>query len=150
MRSGSACAIFLVFLISTTWATDDPKAFFQKFIELGHTYNPEVAALYSDEARIRAYRLYPHGTERTMEMNGAQWKQLVTATLPLAKARRDKSTFSNVTITKEGIGFRIKADRYSELKCYTDTGYYLIVNPREDGRLEIVEEYLETQPQSNC
>ena len=45
---------------------------------------------------------------------------------------------------------RIKADRYSMRKCYWDRGYYMLISRQLDGRMKIVEEYLETQPQSDC
>lgn len=150
MRDRMRCLFLSVLATSATWANDDPDAFFQKYIELGNAYDPELASLYSDNAKILSYRVYPHGTERSLEMEGVRWKQLLILSLPLAKAQGDKSTFSEVTITDEKVGFKIKANRYSERKCYTDTGYYMIVQPKEDGRLEIIEEYMETQPQSDC
>ena len=45
---------------------------------------------------------------------------------------------------------RIRADRYSVVKCYRDLGYYMLIGRETDGALAIVEEYSETQPQSSC
>jgi hypothetical protein len=70
--------------------------------------------------------------------------------MPLAKTQDDKSVFSEVTISNYGNGHKIKANRYSNRKCYTDTGYYMVVAPNEFGTLQIIEEYSETQPQSDC
>lgn len=70
--------------------------------------------------------------------------------MPLAKMKNDKSTFKNIAIKPEGNGYKIKAHRYSEKKCYTDKGYYMLLKRTEKGQLEIVEEYMETQPQSDC
>lgn len=85
-----------------------------------------------------------------MELTGAQWKRLVAMAMPLAKVQNDKSLFSKVSISRLNEGFKIKANRYSNRKCYTDTGYYMIVAPNRSGMLEIIEEYSETQPHSNC
>ena len=137
-------------LSNFTYASSEPEEFFRNYVELGNSFDPSIASLYSDSAKIRAYRVYPHGLERNMELTGAQWKQLATRLMPLSKAKNDKSIFSNTVITKQGDGYKIKADRYSVLKCYTDTGYYMIVEPESDGQLFIVEEYMETQPRSDC
>jgi len=137
-------------LSNVTYASTRPEEFFSKYVELGNSFDPSVASLYSDSAKIRAYRVYPHGLERSMELTGVQWKQLAARLMPLSKARNDKSIFSNTVITKQGDGYKIKADCYSVLKCYTDSGYYMIVEPESNGQLSIVEEYIETQAQSGC
>jgi hypothetical protein len=143
--------LFLLFYVPCFASSiEQADAFFKKYIELGDKFDVAVAELYSDTAKIHTYRVYPHGLERAMELSGAQWKQLVKRVMPLAKAKNDKSTFSNITITKHGNGFKIKADRYSEIKCYTDKGYYMVVEPDSRGNLYIIEEYMETQPQSDC
>jgi hypothetical protein len=85
-----------------------------------------------------------------MEFTGQQWKQLLVRIMPMAKAQNDKSSYSNVVITMQGDGYKIKADRFSERKCYIDSGYYMIVAPNKDGELKILEEYMETQPESDC
>lgn len=77
-----------------------------------------------------------------MELTGAQWKQLIVKVMPLAKTKNDMSTFSDINITEIKDGFKIKANRYSVRKCYTDTGYYMVVKPISDGSLKIFEEYL--------
>lgn len=130
-------------------AQGTPLEFFNRYKALSDNFDTEIADLYSDTAKISTYRVYPHGLERSMELNGKQWKSLLTKVMPIAKAKNDKSTFSNIKITKLEKGFRLKADRYSTVKCYTDTGYHIVIEPFGRTFL-IVEEYLETQPQSNC
>lgn len=131
-------------------ADESAERFFGKYIQLSDSFDSSVAELYSDNAKIHAYRKYPHGTERQMEIPGAQWKQLIARVMPLAKAQNDRSIYSEVAINRLGNGYKIKANRYSNRKCYTDTGYYMIVTPDSNGELKIVEEYSETQPQSDC
>jgi hypothetical protein len=126
------------------------RAFFDKYVELCDTYDVEVANLYSDSAVIAAYRRYPHGVERSMEITGSQWKMLLDKTMSLSQAQADRSTYKNIRIIFDGSKATIRADRYSERKCYTDRGYYMIIERQPDGAFLIVEEYFETQPQSNC
>lgn len=142
----------VLFLFSSTLAKaeEKPEEFFSRYMHLGNTFDPTVADLYDDDAQILAYRVYPHGLERNMELTGAQWKGLVKKVMPLAKEKNDKSTFSNVVITKIEDGFKIKADRYSVSKCYTDSGYYMVLKLNQDGSLVIVKEYMETKPLPSC
>jgi hypothetical protein len=126
------------------------RAFFARYVALGEAYDDKVARLYSDRAVIRSYRRYPHGLERAIELSGSQWKRLLMKVMPLAKAQADRSTFSNIEVSTTGGRTKIEADRYSVRKCYTDTGYYMLIERQPDGGYLIVEEYSETQPQSNC
>ena len=130
--------------------TKAARAFFTKYIELGDRYDEKVANLYSDGAVIRTYRRYPHGLERAMELSGSQWKALLVKTMPLAKAQADRSTYSNVEVSVTGPKAKIKANRYSVGKCYTDTEYFMVIERQSSGAYLIVEEYSETQPQANC
>ena len=143
-------AIFTLLLSPIAQADESAKKLFDKYVQLSDGFELSVADLYSDAAKIHSYRKYPHGLERAMELSGLQWKQLIDKAMPLAKAQNDKSIFSEVTISGYGDGYKIKANRYSNRKCYTDSGYYMIVVPNEAGKLEIIEEYSETQPQSAC
>ena len=138
----------------TVWAdstdTKAARAFFAEYVKLGDTYDEKVANLYSDGAVIRTYRRYPHGLERSMELSGSQWKALLVKAVPLAKAQADRSTYSNVEVSVTGPKAKIKANRYSVGKCYTDTEYFMVIERQSSGAYLIVEEYSETQPQSNC
>jgi len=127
-----------------------PQTFFEKYVELSDAYDEKVADLYSDSAVIRAYRRYPHGLARSMELTGSQWKALLVKAMPLAKAQADRSAYSNIEVSVTGDKAKIKANRYAVRKCYTDTGHYLVVERQPDGAYLIVEEYSETQPQANC
>ena len=145
--------VFLIFLSAfsgSSAANNTAETFFEKYIELGEKFSTSVADLYRDSAKIHVYRNYPHGLERAMELTGTQWKSLITKAMPVAKAQNDKSTFSNIVITKKGNKYRIKADRYSVRKCYTDKGYYMVVQKNTAGNFGIIEEYMETQPKSDC
>lgn len=131
-------------------STAAARAFFERYVEMERSYDPGIARLYADDAAIRSYRRYPHGLERAMELSGAQWKRLIAQAMPLARAQGDRSRYSAVKVAAAGMRATIRAVRYSERKCYTDTAYYMVIERRDDGRYLIVEEYSETQPQSDC
>ena len=145
------------FLVATLLSIDvlakditSPEELLQQYIELGDNFDPSVANLYSDRAKIMVFRKYPHGSERQMELSGLQWKSLLSKMMPAAKAVNDISTYKDIEILKVGRSFKVKANRYSERKCYLDTGYYMVIEPSDSGGLLITEEYMETQPESNC
>jgi hypothetical protein len=124
--------------------------FFNNYIQLGETFDSTVAELYSDQAKVTMLRRYPHGLKRTMELNGIQWKMLIKISMPLGKAKGDISKYKNIEVQENGNKIKIEANRYSVLKCYTDTGYYMIIEKSKNDKYYIVEEYMETQPESNC
>ncbi len=150
------CSFMLLIMALSGASADDSKVqaevklFFDQYVELSDAFDPKIADLYSDSAMIRAYRRYPNGLNKEMELSGVQWKSLIGKVMPLAKARGDRNTFTGITISIDGIRAKIKADRYSILKCYTDKGYYMIVEQQSEGKYLIVEEYMETQPGSDC
>jgi len=126
------------------------RAFFERYVALGDAFDPSLADLYLDESRILTLRRYPTGQERKLEMTGTQWKRLVRAAMPVARAKGDRSTYRDVRFEAAGRVLRARADRYSVLKCYWDKNYYMLIARQLDGQLRIVEEYTETQPQSDC
>lgn len=128
----------------------EARDFLARYIALGEAFDPAVAELYADDALVKAYRRYPFGLERAMEMSGVAWKELIRTAMPWAKAQNDRSDFRVPEFQVDGGRVKIKANRYSFRKCYLDTGYYMILARQPDGSLRIVEEYTETQPQSDC
>ncbi|WP_257324446.1 hypothetical protein [Pseudoalteromonas rhizosphaerae] len=85
-----------------------------------------------------------------MSFTGAQWKQIVQKIMLLANANNDKNTFSEIRISKVEGGYKIKAKRYSDSKCYTDTSYYMILKRQEGSELAILVKSMEIKPLSNC
>ncbi|MDJ0987554.1 MAG: hypothetical protein QNJ26_18590 [Desulfobacterales bacterium] len=146
--------LFLMVSVGNGFAQDadaeSAKRFFEQYVKLGERFDASMADLFLDSATIKNLRRYPNGLEKTMQLTGAQWKALIIKTMPLAKAKGDVSTFSEIYVSIDGKRAKIKANRYSNLKCYTDTGYYMIIERQPDSEYKIVREYTETQPNSDC
>lgn len=122
------------------------KALFETYVQLEHTFDPAVADLYAHDAVIKNTRHYPTGQVREIELEGEQYKALIRQAMPLAKARGDRSTYSEITYElKDDGSVVIKASRYSELKDYTSP-LRLTVAPDDEGRWRIVVELSESQP----
>ena len=126
-------------------AFDEAKSLFARFVQLEQSYDPRVADLYADDAVITAKRVYPTGEVRELTFPAPKYKQLIRQALPLAKARGDRSTYTNCTYEPQGPRVRVACSRYSELKKYTSP-YTLLVGPGGSGRWQIVEERSESRP----
>jgi hypothetical protein len=144
--------LFVISLHNPAFANDKKEArnFFDQYITLSDTFDVAVASMYSDDAKIHAYRQSSQGTELILKMTGTQWKELVEKIMPQAKEEGDISKYSNITLSVKGDTIQIKADRYSVLKCFTDNGYYMIIERDKNKKFKIIEEYVETNPQANC
>lgn len=128
----------------------EARTFFARYIALGEAYDVSLADLYADDAVIHGIRRYPDGRIQTVQLSGEEWKSLIVKVMPLARAQQDRSTYSNIEVSVTGSRAKISADRYTHRKCYTDTGYFMIIERQDNGNYLIVDEYTETQPQSNC
>ena len=119
--------------VATAQATDEAKALFDRYVKLEHAFDPAAADLYADDAVIKNKRAYPNGQVRELTLSAAQYKALIKQAMPLAKARGDTNTYSDITFTREGTGIRIRAARFSNLKKYSSP-ISLLVAPSSDGR----------------
>lgn len=149
----AAAAVMLTVIATCSHAATTPvegRKFFDRYMQLNDAFDPEVANLYTDASKIKALRRYPGGTDRVIEIAGAQWRSMLVSSMPAAKSKGDFSRFTNIRVEREGDKVRVTADRYSTLKCYTDKNYYMLVARDPTGRLYVAEEYFENQPQSDC
>ena len=126
-------------------AADEAKALFGRYVQLERAFDPAAADLFADDAVIKNKRIYPTGQIRELTLAGAQYKALIRQAMPLAKARGDTNSYSNVTFTNEGSGVRIRATRFSDLKKYSSP-LSLLVGAGVDGRWLIREELSESRP----
>ena len=138
-------SVIFVAVASTEGSETIARQLFEQYVALGHAYDARLADLYADDAIIRNKRTYPTGEVRELTMPAARYKALIREAMPLAKARQDRNTFSNVRYTTEGARVRIRASRFSELKNYTSP-ISLLVGPSPTGPWLIYEEVSESRP----
>ena len=149
MQSGSfvhrAASLFIAFGTAPALAAGEAKLLFDRYVKLEQDFNPAAADLYADDAVIKNRRIYPNGQVREMTFPATQYKALVRQAMPLAKARGDTNSYSDVTFTQEGDGVRIRATRFSNLKQYSSP-LSLLVRPGKNGEWLSREELSESQP----
>ena len=124
---------------------DRAKALFARFVQLEQTYDPGVTDLYADDAVITNRRTYPNGEVRELTFPPQKYKQLIRQALPIAKARGDRSTYTQCVYEPQGPRVRITCARYSELKKYSSP-YTLVVGAGASGRWQILSEISESRP----
>lgn len=123
----------------------EAAAFFKRMAEMNANFDSRYPELYSPDATVIGHK----GDEKTV-VTGAQWQQLLAFGADKAKRNNNKSTFSNMRYEAQGERMKISADRYAVRKCYTDSGYYMIVGRQGNGRLWIEEESFELSPPNQC
>lgn len=135
----------LVPLVAVAQGQGSAEALFAEYQRRAADFDPAVADLYCETATIRNTRTYPDGQQRVLELPAVKYKELVRAAMPAARARGDKSKYSEVAYTQEGDNVRITAMRYSELKQYSSP-LSLLVGPCNDGDWAVLEELGESRP----
>ena len=126
-------------------AQDEAKKLFKRYTDSERNFDPAVADLYSDDAKIQNKRTYPDGTVRVSTVPAPKYKELIRAAMPLAKERGDTNTYSKVKYVAEGQKMRITANRFSSLKKYSSP-VSLLVGPSPRGSWLIFEELSESKP----
>lgn len=152
----SRCFLLALVLLtcSTAWAENSEKdealAVFAEYVRLAETFDLGITNLYDDEAVISATLHSPNGTVQQLQFKGDQYKNILPQIMPTAKMNDDQSTFkvTNVEIVPEGI--KIHADRYSKLKCYTDSSFFIVIRKNQNGKYVIFKEHSEVKSVSEC
>lgn len=132
-------------VLATAAPIDEARVLFGRYVQLEQSFDPVTADLYADDALIKNKRTYPPGQVRELTMPAPQYKTLIRQAMPLARAKGDISSYSDITFKAEGSGVRIRAVRFSNLKKYTSP-ISLLVAPNSDGQWLIREELSESQP----
>lgn len=115
-------------LAAPALAQSEAEALFAKYKAMERAFDPELVNLYCDTALIRNVRSYPDGQQRTLELPAPRYKELIRNVMPLAKARGDVNTYSEVAFSPEGGNTRITATRHSEMKKYSSPISLLVGN----------------------
>jgi hypothetical protein len=100
-------------------ATGAARELFNRYVDYEHAFDVAQCDLYAPDAVIKNVRIYPGGQQQVLSFKGAEYKRLLRAALPIAKAKNDFNQYSQVTYSREGSGVRIKCTRFSQLKQYS-------------------------------
>jgi hypothetical protein len=138
-------ALFVVAAALTTETShEDAMKCFERYVALEAAFDPSVADLYADDARIQNTNVSPDGQKRVTTMAAPAYKEQIRQTMPAAKPRGDISKYSDLNLTKEGDKVRVTAIRFSERKRYS-APLSMLLGPDGNGAWRIYEELSESR-----
>ena len=146
MKSSAAVPFSVLLLVGLVQAQSpgDAKLVFEQYQARERAFDSTVADLYCDTALIRNVRTYPDGRQKSLELPAPQYKELIRASMAVAKSRGDYSTYSEVELTPEGENVRINATRFSVAKQYSSPISLLVGSC--GGGYGILEELSQSRP----
>lgn len=121
---------------------------FRQFVELEKSFDPSLADLFAPNAVIKDVRVYQDGQTKTITWSGSDYKQVLRAGLPIARARNDVNTYGPANYYRDGNNIRIKTTRQSVLKKYTGPFELVIAPIANNGKSswKILEEVSQSEP----
>ena len=149
MNKSKLVAILACLAITAlAWAqdadTEAAKQFLAQYAALENAYDPALSDLYADDALIKQRRSMPMGEPRDVMIPASKYKTLLRQNIEMAKAGGDRSTYSDVTYTREGEFIRIDALRHSEMNKRT-TPFSIVIGRSPSGNWLIYEEVSESR-----
>ncbi len=143
-------ALGLILLGQTAMLAQDPpapaKALFERYVALDLAFDPAIADLYSDEAKIEITRIAPDGEKRTAVIPARKYKDQIRVAMPMAKITGEKSSYDEVKYAAEGERVRITCQRSSG-PPETAGALSLLVGTGPEGGWLIYEELAESKRQ---
>ncbi len=140
------CLSLLLVCRATAFAEDPPaqaKELFDRYVALDKAFDPAIADLYSDEAKIAITRISPEGEKRTSEIPASKYKDQIRLAMSMAKITEDKTAYTEVKYAQDGERVRITCVRSSG-SLDPASALSLLVGPAPDGKWLIFEELAES------
>lgn len=131
-------------------AAQDARMFLLRYAGLTATSDVAALDLYRDDARIQV-STWQGGREIQRGIApGRAWKAQLRAGWFDGTSRLEASSFHDAFVTPQGQRLVIQARRYSQARCYWDSGYAVVIEPDGRGQHRIVEERLTFLPEAAC
>lgn len=140
--------IFLSSLMAV-YADNQTEAidFFNSYVNAANTYSTEIPSLYSPSARIIRQVIKPDGELVDKETNVDRYISEMKKGQALAKVRKYKNDYSNISATKiNDTTYKVSALRQPSGETYK-LKTYMIVQKQSSGKWLIIEEMMQTKVQ---
>ncbi|MCM1265770.1 MAG: hypothetical protein NC200_06180 [Candidatus Gastranaerophilales bacterium] len=125
----------------------DALAFFNSYVQAANTYSPTVTTMYSPTAKIIREVVKPDGSTVTRVTNTQRYISEMKKGQAIAKVRRYKNYYSNITVTQTGTDtYKVSSLRQPSGEKYKLKAY-MIVKKQPDGKWLITEEMMQTKVQ---
>lgn len=148
MRNIILTLISLLIFTSQTYAMTeaDARKFFDNYVNKANSYSKDLETLYAPNAVIIRQVIKPNGELVNVYTNSNEYIKQLKISESVAKARKYKNYYSHIKVQKVGKGYKISAIRQpsgdnDKLKVYQ------IVKEQPNGKIQIVEEMMQTRQQ---
>lgn len=125
---------------------DEALAFFNYFVKASNNYSQEIPDMYSDNAKIIRQIIKPNGSTANAYFSINDYRHQMILSAKLAKLRKYKNYYSDISVTKVANGYRINSMRKPSLSDYKLKAS-MVVQKQSDGEWLIVEEMMQTKEQ---
>jgi len=124
---------------------DECKTFFNQYVQKSNNYSPSFPDLFASNALIKRNKISPNGEVKQTVYTKTAYVKKLKIYVPLAKLVGYKNSFSNISYTKEGNGFRIKGYRFPSTSKNQSYNVSWLVMKDKNGDWKILEDYTETR-----
>ena len=126
---------------------EDALQFFNDYVKAANTYSTTIPNMYSPNAKIIRQVVKPDGTIVTRQTNTARYISEMRKGQAIAKVRRYKNYYSNVSVVALGNNkFKVSSLRQPSGESYKLKAY-MIVKQLPNGKWIITEEMMQTKVQ---
>lgn len=120
--------------------------FFNSFVNATNVYSIEVPHMYSDDAKIIRQVVKPNGQTVDVKFSIDDYRKQMKLSSKIAKIKKYKNEYSNVSITKVPEGYKIDSLRKPSLSDYKLKSS-MVVKKQPNGKWLIVKELMQTKEQ---
>lgn len=125
--------------------TPTPQKLIALYQQYESRYDPRIAGLYLDDARIVHSRSYPTGHVREMEFAMEEYRFLLVLLMPLARLKADANQYSDFSFEQsDGVAY-VRATRRPRWKSYESPTEW-VLHRQQDGSWKIAAEYVTSSP----
>lgn len=131
-------------------ATQEARSFLLRYTGLTSTADVAALDMYRDDARVRVATMVDGRETQAGIVDGKKWKDQLRAGWFGGTTKLEASTFQGATVERVGGRLLIRAQRYSQTRCYWDSSYAVAIEPDHVGQFKIVEERITFQRSAFC
>lgn len=140
--------LFVLLFGLSVFASDQEDAlnFFNNYVSASNSYSNTILNMYSDNAKIIRQVIKPNFQLVNVPFSISDYRSQLKLSSKLAKLRKYKNYYSNITITKVPNGYKIEAVRKPSLSN-DKLKASIVVQKQPNGKWLIVEETMQTKEQ---
>lgn len=149
MKKNLLTILTLALISSPAFADEKQEAlnFFNSYVDGANNYSPAIVDMYSPSAKIIRQVVKPDGTTVDVGTDTATYIKQMKLGQAGAKLKKYKNTYTNISVTQTGDGYKVSSLRQPSGEDYK-LKTYMIVKKQPNGKWLITEEMMQTKVQT--